>query len=293
MLIAEEYLLLALDDKTGKPRIGGDRLEPALGGALLAELALLERIGVTPREAGWNKRGRVTITSLTPTDDPELDAALEKLAANEGKKVKDLVSEYSFKKTRLSHGVRDRLLERLAAAGLLVRTEGTVLGFIPRTTWPVRDPASEDDLRRRLQSALVGRATPTERTVTLIALLQVTGLLPKVVTTEDKKALKARAKELTEGDWAAKAVKDAIEEAAAAAAGVAAPAPEPQGQANRAAPAPRRPGRGRRTPRRAWPRSRERSGHWGWAPPRVWARPRPRAAHRCGPGAGRRRCGTR
>ena len=221
MLIAEEYLLLALDDTTGKPRIGGDRLEPALAGALLAELALLERIGVTPREAGWNKRGRVTITSLTPTDDPELDAALEKLAANEGKKVKDLVSEYSLKKTRLSHGVRDRLLERLAAAGLLVRTEGTVLGFIPRTTWPARDPALEDDVRRRLQSALVGGATPTERTVTLIALLQVTGLLPKVVTTEDKKALKARAKALTEGDWAAKAVKDAIDEAAAAAAGAA------------------------------------------------------------------------
>ena len=37
-----------------------------------------------------------------------------------------------------------------------------------------------------------------------------------VVSTEDKKALKARAKELTDGDWAAKAVKDAIDEAAAA-----------------------------------------------------------------------------
>ena len=52
MLIAEEYLLLALDDETGKPRIGSDRLEPALGGALLAELALRERVGVTPQEAG-------------------------------------------------------------------------------------------------------------------------------------------------------------------------------------------------------------------------------------------------
>ncbi len=52
MLIAEEYLLLALDDETGKPRIGSDRLNPALGGALLAELALRERVGVTPPEAG-------------------------------------------------------------------------------------------------------------------------------------------------------------------------------------------------------------------------------------------------
>jgi Golgi phosphoprotein 3 (GPP34) len=216
MLIAEEYLLLALDERTGKPRVGSEVLGPALGGALVAELALRERVGVTPHEAGWSKRGRVTITSLTPTDDPELDAALQKLAENEGRKVKDLLNEYSTKKRRLSHGVRERLLERLAASGALVRTEGTVLGFIPRTTWPAGDPSSEEGVRRRLQAALVEGTTPTERTVALVALLQVTGLLPKVVTTDDKRALKAKAKQLTSGDWAAKAVKDAIDEAAAA-----------------------------------------------------------------------------
>ena len=158
----------------------------------------------------------MTITNLTPTDDPELDAALGKLAENEGRKVKDLLSEYSTKKRRLSHGVRERLLDRLAASGALVRTEGTILGFIPRTTWPAGDPAGEDDVRQRLRAALVDGTTPTERTVTLIALLQVTGLLTKVVSAENKRALKAKAKELTSGDWAAKAVQDAIQEAAAA-----------------------------------------------------------------------------
>ena len=74
-----------------------------------------------------------------------------------------------------------------------------MLGFIPRTTWPAGDHAAVDEVRQRLQSALVSELTPTERTVVLIALLQVTGLLPKVVTTEDKRALKARAKQLTEG----------------------------------------------------------------------------------------------
>lgn len=216
MLIAEEYLLLALDEQTGKLRVGGERLEPALGGALLVELALMERVGVTPHDAGWTRRGRVTITSLTPTDDPELDAALQKLAANEDKKVKDLLSTFASKKNRLGHGVRERLQDRLLAAGALQRVDGTVLGFIPRTTWPAGDSAAEDDVRRRLQGALVEGTTPTERTVALVALLQVTGLLPKVVTADDKRAVKTRAKELTEGDWAAKAVKDAIEEAAAA-----------------------------------------------------------------------------
>lgn len=216
MLIAEEFLLLSLDNESGKPMLGSDRLRPALGGALVAELALMERIGVTPHDAGWNKRGRITITDLTPTDDTELDEALRKLAENEGKKLKDVLSDFASKKVRLSYELRERLLERLAKAGVLKQQAGTVLGFIPRTTWPAGDDAAEDDVRQRLQSTLVSGLAPTERTLVLIALLQVTGLLPKVVTAEDKRALKARAKQLTEGDWAAKAVKDAIDEVTAA-----------------------------------------------------------------------------
>ena len=92
MLIAEEFLLLSLNSETGKSMLGSDRLGPALGGALVAELALMERIGVTPPEAGWNKRGRLTITNLTPTDDTELDEALRKIAESEGKKVKAVLS---------------------------------------------------------------------------------------------------------------------------------------------------------------------------------------------------------
>ena len=39
-----------------------------------------------------------------------------------------------------------------------------------------------------------------------------TWLLPKVVTTENKRALKVRAKQLSMGDWVAAAVKEAIDE---------------------------------------------------------------------------------
>jgi hypothetical protein len=53
-----------------------------------------------------------------------------------------MLSSSASKKNRLSYGVRDRLLERLAAAGVLVRTEGTVLGFIPRTK-AVKDAIDE------------------------------------------------------------------------------------------------------------------------------------------------------
>ena len=217
--MAEEFLLLCFDDQTGKKIISSDKIEPALGGALLVELALKERIGVTAESAGWRQRGRLTITDTTPTDDPELDSALAKLQAAEGKKIKDLISKMSGK--RITKGLERRLLERLAATGVLRLERGKVLGIFPRTMWPTRDIGPEEDVRERLQTALIAGLTPTEHTVALIGLLEATGLLTKVVPSEDKKSLRHRAKVLTEGDWTARAVKQAIEEVTAAAAAAA------------------------------------------------------------------------
>jgi hypothetical protein len=214
MLIAEEFLLLCLDDVSGKKSIAGEKIDPALGGALLVELALAERIGVTPPSDGWSKRGRITITSTKPTDDDVLDDAMAYLVAKEGKKAKDVISPMAFRP--MTKGLRERLLQRLARAGVLTQERGTVLGFIPTTSWPTADAGVEQEIRARLRSALVDGLTPAERTVALIALLTVTGHLKKALPGEDQKLVKQRAKALTEGDWAAKAVKQALDELHAA-----------------------------------------------------------------------------
>lgn len=151
------------------------------------------------------------MTSLKPTDDAVLDDALNAIAEREGKKFTEMVSEISGR--RITKGLRDRLLERLAERGVLTRETAKLLGLIPRTTWHLADPGVEDEIRQRLQSALIAGLTPTQRTVALIAMLEATGVLTKVVETDDKSAMRKRAKALTEGDWAAKAVKDAIAEA--------------------------------------------------------------------------------
>lgn len=97
VLIAEEFLLLALDDVSGRKTMGSESLEPALGAALIVELVLTERIRVTPADAGWRDRGRVRTLNPAPTDDPELDAVLAELQRREGAKVKDLITPLSTK----------------------------------------------------------------------------------------------------------------------------------------------------------------------------------------------------
>lgn len=210
MLIAEEFLLLCLDDESGRKSISGEKIDPALGGAVLVELALMERIGISSDDEGWMKRRRVRVIDTKPTDDDILDDALAYLATKDGKKVQDLITPGSWHP--MTKGLRKRLLTRLAATGVLTENRGLALGIFPHTTWPTADPGAETEVRERLRSALVDGLTPTERTASLIGLLYATGHLNKAVPSDDRGLVKRRAKELSEGDWAAKVVKAIIAE---------------------------------------------------------------------------------
>jgi hypothetical protein len=211
MLIADELLLLALDDTTGKSIASGLDLNPALGAALLVELALAERISIAPAEAGWTERGKVSVINTGPTDDPDLDAVLVRLTEKEGQKVKNLISPMSWQP--ISKGLKDRRSARLVQQGVLTEQRSAILGV---RSYPTVAPGPEQEVRARLWAALVDGVTPSERTVALVALLEAIGILPKVVVGPDRKLVKNRAKQLSQGDWAAKAVKDAIAEASAA-----------------------------------------------------------------------------
>ncbi|HEY5980901.1 MAG TPA: GPP34 family phosphoprotein [Microlunatus sp.] len=210
MVIADELLVLAIDDTTGKNLTSGTNLDVALAAALLVELALSERISITPAEAGWREKGKVAVINTAPTDDPDLDAMLTKLAAKDGQKVKNLISPMTRKP--ITSGLKGRRLARLVRRGILTEQRTSVWGI---RRHPTLDPAPEQEVRARLRSALVDGLTPSERTVALVSLLAASGILTKVFANEDKKLLKSRAKRLSEGDWAAKAVKDAIAEMSA------------------------------------------------------------------------------
>jgi hypothetical protein len=142
--------------------------------------------------------------------DPLLERARATIAEKE-RSAQDLVG-------RLGKGVRDELCERLASRGILRREERKVLGLFPRTTWPANDSAHEASVRGDLTRALVEGAEPDERTAGLIAVLHALGHVHKVVERGSLSAgdVRKRAKEISEGDWAAKGVKDAISAAMAA-----------------------------------------------------------------------------
>ena len=211
-LLAEDLLLLLLDDESGALDATTDPT-PALGGALLLELALDDAVEVHARRwAGDVVRPTAQGAGAAGSEprDPLLEAALATVAEKE-RTPQDLVQ-------RLGKGVKEQLAERLVGRGVLEVRRDKVLGLFPRTRWPARDSSHEDAVRRSLTAVLVGGAEPDPRTAALVALLHATGRAHKVVDHQGIPAgqVRRRAKEVAEGAWAAEAVRRAVSAATAA-----------------------------------------------------------------------------
>jgi hypothetical protein len=209
-LIAEDLLLLLLDDAKGTVSTWG-KTDAVLGGAVLAELAVTGQVTVDEHESIW-RTDKVHASQPGPPDlDPLLAEALATIAEKD-RKASTLVG-------KIGKGLEGRLAARLADRGILERRDGKLLGLFPRTTWPAADTTHENDVRRTITACLVDGVQPDERIGALIALLAAIDQAHSAVTagtTVKKKALEKKAKEIAAGQWAAKAVKDAVDAATAA-----------------------------------------------------------------------------
>ena len=200
MLLCEDFLLLATAPD-GRLLTGGQETPLALAGAVMAELAERGRVTV-------DERGRIAVPDATSTGDELLDAGLAVFAAKAGKRPKSVLP-------KVAKRIVDRVYARLAAAGL---TE-------PRAGWllkraPLRDQQRRSDLWSSCAAVLQGARTPDQLSGSLIALVSATGKVPNVFPPDAvglaKRDLKARAKQVGEGDWASEAVLKAIKDAQAA-----------------------------------------------------------------------------
>jgi hypothetical protein len=204
MNLAEEFALLAYGDD-GAPDTDSVRLDNGLGGSLLLELAIRERLAIHDKN--------VVVRDESPTGDPLVDQALDRIAAD-GKPRRP-----GYWVTKFAKDTRQLALDRLVEQGVLNREQDTVLLVFPRTRYPAPDgvqPAPETEIRQRLIAAVSGPGPVEPRTAALCALVAATNLDRKVFRDLDRKAVKARLTEISAGAWAASAVQKTIEEIQAA-----------------------------------------------------------------------------
>lgn len=206
-LIAEDLLLLLLDDDSGRPCVDSTKLTHALAGSLLLELALAGSVlPEGPVEKTEKGVGKIVAAGPQPAD-PLLALAWE-ACADKPRRAAAVVQ-------KIDSQVREPLLERIAAKGWIRIEHRKVLGLFPSRSFPETDGRHEAELRTTVDAVLTRAHRPDPRTAALISLLTAAEALTQLYPDLDRdgrKALKARATEVSEGEWAGAAVRRAIAE---------------------------------------------------------------------------------
>lgn len=169
--------------------------DKALAGAVLVDLAARGLVDVAD--------GRLVVRSGDAPTEPVLRRGVDLVRDKEGKKTDAVLGP-------LSKDLRDELADDLVSAGILRREERKVLGLFRTERLPSADDSYETTLRAALGEVLAGTRAPDNRTGPVIALLHAMDALSQVLALEDKKAAKARAKEIAEGEWADDVVRASV-----------------------------------------------------------------------------------
>lgn len=202
-LIAEDLLLLLLDDERGSLLTDVSNVDAGLAGAILIELALRGQVAVHETQ-GLLATHVVRVVEASSTGDELLDAALELIAGKDRTAVGII--------EHLAPRLRRQILDRLERRGILEHAEGKLLGIFPRHRWPAHDDRHEMGLRADLRDSLVDGAEPGERIGALIALLHAIGAEHRVLPFPgvSTRALRTRATQLSEDcAWAESAAPHA------------------------------------------------------------------------------------
>jgi Golgi phosphoprotein 3 GPP34 len=171
--LAEELLLLAYDDQTGKATGSRIGLDLGMAAAVLVDLALAGRVAYVD--------GYLKVIDETPIGEPIADAVLAKAAADEPHTPAQWVQ-------RLRHRLRTRVLEDLISRGVIHDVDETQMGVIHVHRYPTTDHAYETEIRKRLAAALTGDDICDERTAALATLLSACRMEPALRLPADESA---------------------------------------------------------------------------------------------------------
>jgi golgi phosphoprotein 3 len=200
--LAEEVLLLALDDKTGTLREGlPGTLGRTLVAAVLMELAFLARIDTDQRA--------LFVVDSTPVGDTVLDDALVHLAKQPKQR-----SSYAELKHLLGQAqeIQQRLLDRLVSRGIVKVVNERILWVFGVRRYPLLDDRKVKEVKARLREVVLGDDLPDPRDAVLISLVEAAHLWGDAFTTDELAHAHARIERLARLDFIGQALARAIHE---------------------------------------------------------------------------------
>ncbi len=211
LLLAEAFLLLALDDESGKISYSGASSFPfGMVGGLLLDLLFRGRLALKDR--------RVKLVDASSTSDPLLDDVLKRMVV--------LKRELGLRSWIIQLSVTFRniyskgLLSRLTDQGLLAREEKSRLKIFHTIRHPLQQPASKDQLLQKLQGIILDRQDGDAHDTALLSLVKECGMIGSLFVREYRGLADSRIKELLASDKISSRDKEIITSTSGALAGL-------------------------------------------------------------------------
>lgn len=190
--IAEDLLLLLLDNASNRPALDRDRREKVLAAAVLLDLAFACKI--RPSVDG-EPVGRLLLLAGPDLGDPILDPALRRLQR------RPLKPRAAVAKVR--RGVEPALLRQLEQGGYIrpIHLRGNRSNGSP--VWTMPDRSRVDQARSALLAALFDLRTPAPATAAVISLLHAVDGLGALLSLNERgwRWVHSRAGDIAGGCW--------------------------------------------------------------------------------------------
>lgn len=199
---AEEIILLALNDETGKlhRNLEEKSLECAVAGAMLMELAFMNRVDTDLEN--------LMVLKTDSTGDPLLDEVVT-LLASVGDKM-PLVQAVA-KVTLKASGLEERILAGLVHKGILEEKDSSFLWIKGERTYPLLDGHDEVEVRTRIRKIILTDTMPDPRDVAIISLMETCKLHRTVFLGEELSRCRNKIKQVAAMDFIGQAMLKALE----------------------------------------------------------------------------------
>lgn len=177
LTLAEELLLLGLDDESGEIILSVSTALPyGIAGAILIDLHLKGRIELTDTS--------VKVIDSTVTGSEILDEVLNLV------KIKAITESPKYWIRTINGSVEDlvdRLIDGLVIKGVLKKEEKKILWIIPVDRFPTKDPLPEVHTRLLVRGIVLENQEPNERTLALLSLIKASNLIDELFLKDERK----------------------------------------------------------------------------------------------------------
>ena len=197
---AEEVMLLLLHDENGRfERVPDWSLGYALGGGVLMDLALENRIDTD--------LDSLILIDDTPLGDSLLDPTLAEIAAADDKRDARFWIERTAGR---ADEIREKALSRLVHSGILEVQEDRFLWVFRSRRYPVVDGKAEREVKLRIMEVLFSDEIPDPRDVVIICLVDACALFRQLLSKRELDQAAKRIEQVTRLDLIGQAMSQAI-----------------------------------------------------------------------------------